>query len=788
MKIIKNFTAAVIMTAFAFTGCQEEKNESPGSFDNYYASVETFGTDTKTSLGEDNSVVWSTGDLIAIFAGGSDGQAYRVLDSYVGKNSGEFSLIEGMTTNSVVDDDRTIAVYPFNEDLDITKVGNGSYIITGITFPSEQRYSADSFSDEAFPMAALSPAESRNLSFKNIGGILKLSLTGSYSVSQITLTGNSGEPLSGSATVFLGSDGIPYVEMNDDASRSVTLVCDPAVELNTKTATDFYISVPPTDFEAGWLGAGFTVTVTDIEGRNTIKKTEKQNSVKRSGILAMPEFAQDALVMMNNVPYSNWDLILTDLNQTALCFSYAETGENELLAIMDGEYEIHMHFDDSDKPVSYYSDDMEVHIEYGENNATYYFNIDGISIIDTAIMEMTSEVKSSTEENVDLALGIAKSEWWNIFWDKVADVLEKPLIGYVEDFIETVNFLKKTDGIETLEMTEYLESNNDLVQFIDLIKNKPTHWEDNSFITYSVGIKAGDLKVSGEESASLELQGTITGQSNGKTFNFEYGLCYSTTNQMPTYYDSKVSSVYIGMENQSQVYITLPVWFEISGLSEDKYYYRAFFRDCDTGNIIYSYNTEILKTSDQKRWVDLGLSVLWAAYNVGANSPEEYGGYYAWGETEEKDIYIWENYKHAEKYWYGSGPDEWYWTESDISEICQTSYDVAHVKWGDGARMPRIEEVSELIHNCTFKDGSYNGITGNYVIGPNGNSIFLPYAGFRDGADLYLETGHGYYWTGSYGGGYGGGSIHNFGCYYNGADIDFSFGCAGLSVRAVKAK
>ena len=145
------------------------------------------------------------------------------------------------------------------------------------------------------------------------------------------------------------------------------------------------------------------------------------------------------------------------------------------------------------------------------------------------------------------------------------------------------------------------------------------------------------------------------------------------------------------------------------------------------------------------RWVDLGLpsGILWAAYNVGASSPEEYGGYYAWGETEEKSSYTWENYKYGKKNYYDG---DWYWTGSFIGDdISGTSYDAAHVKWGDGARMPRQKDIQELIHNCTWILGS----SGAIVIGPNGNKIFLPFSGrcYPDG--INNRTFFGYYWSGT---------------------------------------
>ncbi len=149
------------------------------------------------------------------------------------------------------------------------------------------------------------------------------------------------------------------------------------------------------------------------------------------------------------------------------------------------------------------------------------------------------------------------------------------------------------------------------------------------------------------------------------------------------------------------------------------------------------------------QWVDLGLSVKWAGWNVGATSPEQYGGYYAWGETEEKSIYNRDTYIHKE-YVYVPSLDIWYPELIYIGdEISGTSYDVAHVKWGGGARMPTLEEVKELINNCTFEYGTYNGVAGDYVTGPNGNSIFLPFAGEWFNDNLINEGKYGYFWSGS---------------------------------------
>lgn len=139
--------------------------------------------------------------------------------------------------------------------------------------------------------------------------------------------------------------------------------------------------------------------------------------------------------------------------------------------------------------------------------------------------------------------------------------------------------------------------------------------------------------------------------------------------------------------------------------------------------------------------VDLGLSVKWAPYNVGANSPEEFGSYFAWGETEEKEDYSRSTYLYYQN-------DSYINIDSDISG---TSYDAAVCQWGGGWRMPTMEELEELCNKCTWSWSSINGTSGYKVSGPNGNSIFLPAAGYRYKTTVYNSGTIGYYWTGTLG-------------------------------------
>ena len=139
--------------------------------------------------------------------------------------------------------------------------------------------------------------------------------------------------------------------------------------------------------------------------------------------------------------------------------------------------------------------------------------------------------------------------------------------------------------------------------------------------------------------------------------------------------------------------------------------------------------------------IDLGLpsGTKWACCNVGATTPEGYGGYYAWGETKEKKTYNWSTYTHCDGSWttcYDLG-----------SDIAGTKYDVAHVKWGGSWMMPSRDQQVELLNNCSSEWTTVKGIDGIIFTGANGVSIFLPAAGDRWGGDLNSVGIGGYYWA-----------------------------------------
>ena len=144
-------------------------------------------------------------------------------------------------------------------------------------------------------------------------------------------------------------------------------------------------------------------------------------------------------------------------------------------------------------------------------------------------------------------------------------------------------------------------------------------------------------------------------------------------------------------------------------------------------------------------YVDLGLpsGTKWATCNVGADSPEDYGDYFAWGETTPKDTYDWDTYQ------YGDGDTFTKYTGSDGLTTLLPEDDAATANWGPDWRMPTKEEWQELLDNTTVTWTTQNGVSGRLFTAANGNSLFLPAAGRRWGGEFDGVSIYGFYWSSS---------------------------------------
>ena len=329
-----------VLSALVLCGCQKEELtfEKTTEQKTFTAEIESNsdGVATKTSLSPSDqsnqfNVVWSTGDEVSIFAGSTVNAQYQVAEA--GKTS---ATLNHVSSESVSGDaiSANVAYYPYsNVTLATTETG---YTISGITLPVTQTYAQASFASGAFPMAAVTASKDDNsLKFKNILGGLKLQLTGTAKVRSISVSGNNGEILCGSATVTVSSSADPSITLSESTATTVTLDCgESGVQLNEDTATPFIIALPPMTFSNG-----FTVTVTDTDGYTMDISTAKSKVIKRSTILPMK-----AVKFAGEGPSLNEPFTLTSVGSTSVAFEVEDaTCEPEYTisleySINDGEW------------------------------------------------------------------------------------------------------------------------------------------------------------------------------------------------------------------------------------------------------------------------------------------------------------------------------------------------------------------------------------------------------------------------------------------------------------------
>ena len=225
---------------------------------------------------------------------------------------------------------------------------------------------------------------------------------------------------------------------------------------------------------------------------------------------------------------------------------------------------------------------------------------------------------------------------------------------------------------------------------------------------------------------------------NGSTVTAK-GVCWST-NKNPTIDDNKTTDG-SGVGSFTS---------NLSNLEPNTTYYVRAFAINAAGTSYGEQKSFTTLTAgpdaNNHEYVDLGLSVKWATCNVGANSPEAYGDYFAWGETETKSEYTEENCPT-----YGLSISE---LQSqgyiDGAGYLNPQYDAAAANWGGDWRMPTYDELNELISKCNWMWTTQNGVKGYKVTSKtNGNSIFLPVAGYRSGSSLKGAGNYGHYWSSS---------------------------------------
>lgn len=312
LAIMKNIFLLVCSILLMAVSCQKQEL-SPSSEVNgndLYASIEAMNS-TRTSMDQNNNVIWSEGDELIAFMKTTLSSRYQIKEQYIGSNSGGFSKVsysyDGDELLLGQELDHNVILYPYSSAVSCAKNDNvqptSSYKIN-VNLPEVQTYASNSFGNGSFPMVAVS--SDNRLTFRNVCGGLKFSFNGVDKIKSIKVESLGDEAISGNATVIAYSDNVaPAISMSASSANAVTLDCGSGVQLKESEPVAFIVAVPPVQF-----ASGIKITVTDCDGLSMTLFNTSSNQVNRSRLLNFPviTYVQDAVMELLDGTYDTYDV------------------------------------------------------------------------------------------------------------------------------------------------------------------------------------------------------------------------------------------------------------------------------------------------------------------------------------------------------------------------------------------------------------------------------------------------------------------------------------------------
>ena len=780
---MKRFALYIEMAIMLVASCsiQEEDFEIPQQDEMvFYASFEQPSEDTRVYANEDLLLRWTADDRVSIFNKNTYNQQYK-FTGQTGDNAGGFRKVdtdEFVTGNPI---SNVVSIYPYQEDTRITESG-----VISVLLPAEQRYAENTFGLGANTMVSVS--EDNFLQYKNVGGYLRLSLYGKdVSVSSITLKGNNGEKLAGKATITMPLDGIPSATMANDATDEITLACNTPVVLGetAENCVDFWLVVPSITFSRG-----FSIIITSSSGNTFEKTTSNSITIGRSNVSKMAPFkveidvtppdpsdfisfadviakyacvekfdtnkdgevsyGEAASVTNLNGLFADWNTV-TSFNELQYFTSATSTA-----GVFNGLKNLEsVTFPDNITNVGTFEGCIALKtivLPQGLSslsNRCFY----GCSSLKTLTLPVNlttipsySFAECSSLEEINLPMGITSIGDYAFYNCASLNSIVFPstltTIGsyafYKCSLLPSIN-LENVVGLG-YHSFEYCISLEEVC-----IPSGLSSWGGGVFKNCS-GIKKATIE-EGILSIPYDSFASCTNLSN-----LSLGNAIQTIEDK-AFYDCPISEAvgatrvfhlpksisYLGSQCFTNIHHLFIPSEQLIPIGEDAFAlgmylyvpsnlvepYKVRTNWSKFKNYIFSIDSYPVESSSI---VDLGLSVKWATCNVGAAKPEDFGGYYAWGEVEEKDWYDWSTYK-----WMGDNKK--YNTEDNLL-VLEECDDAASVVMGNGWRMPTYAELRELINNCKWEPISYFGVLGarvsSLVEGFTDNWIFIPAAGEKE--------------------------------------------------------
>lgn len=736
-------------------GCQFEESYQEDSLNGFDVSLESIISEpeTKTYADEQHLVVWHNDDRVSVFEKKEYWEEYKYTGR-TGTTGGRLDKITSEGSGTGGDLDYYYAVYPHSE---LNGFNSQGHLL--LTLPHEQQY--DEFSFGRSTNLMVSSSEDDSFKFKNIGGYLVFKLYGEgVSVSSIRLVGNNEEEITGDIDVVIspGTDPVTtmstarYAEKYNDA----VLVCDPPIALGATAAEykEFWFVLPPMTFEGG-----FSIEVTTADGDVWTKTTEKPWTITRNHytpvsameVVLEPETTvpiPEAVDMGLSVKWASFNLGASDSNEAGDYYAWGETSTKDSFTKKNYKY-----FQPGTWPESYYATKYCPTLEDGYQGYTDNYTVltreDDAA---TLLLGVGWRIPTMEEyqELLDNCTFTKVSNGWKVKSNVNGNSIYFPAVGYKQDGSFSSGFccywssslqVPYSNGAYTAYFNEYASPKISVNYY---------HYSRHAgmpirpvYSTDAVGIS--DLTL---DKSSVSILTRRSQQLHAEVI--------TTSAAINTYIEWSSSDPSIAtVDYQGNVSGIAPGTATISA----RILFTSIVKTCEVTVLQNQLST------NNHEYVDLGLSVLWSTTNIGASSPEEFGDYYAWGDTspyysslsplvwkaDKTDGYVWSNYKYCKGSKttltrYCNSSSSGYNSYTDAYTELLLEDDAAHVNWGGDWHIPSYYHATELVRKCKWEKTTINSVEGYLVTGPNGNSIFLPSAGYYE--QVYFRQGTGY-WTNS---------------------------------------
>ena len=747
------------IAGFALFSCSREKAEAPETIT--IRAYQEGATGTRTTLIDGGTqVYWEPSDEIKVFFNGSGGRflAQNTENVTVATFSGTINVVAGANEGSS-SNYMTWGVYPYRSDA----TSDGESVTT--TLPSEQTGRAGSFAKNTH--ITLAQSGGLNLAFYNVTGGLRFSLT-QEGIKRVTFEANNGDAIAGKIKLAF-VDGIPAVQEVSEGESTISLTAPGGGSF--LTGQWYYISAIPGKLSGGYkmtffkesesakltssspvtFKRGIYGSLADADEDLVFKPTGGGDGPNPDDIIQFADpiakyacvdkfdtnhdgeisYAEAAAVTSLYGLFTNWNTVtsfeeikfFTAVTSTEGVFS----GLSKLTHITIPNWITRIgSFQNCSSLVSVV---LPAEIAF---LPSYCF--DGCSsLMDITLPVHLTSIPSycfqscSALKTLELPSGLQAigqyafkgcsslisvtipdgvSLGTNAFSDcsKLASVVLPDDLNAIPDFC-----FQNCTTLATIAWPHDLITIGKYAFAGCQFEGADYTVELPSTVT-SIGVKAFDII------RHLIIPSTSPVSIAADSFGIDHTFLYVPSNMVEMY---KVRSYWINYANHIWPISVYPAGWTVGGTVGEA--------------------------------VDLGLSVKWASWNLGASTPEEYGRYFAWGETDPKWDYDWRSYKWCNgsyntltKYSISAS-----WGIEDNKRILDLDDDAAHVHWGGTWRIPTNTDMVELKNNCTWERTSVNGISGWEIKGPNGNCIFLPAAGYREDARLYSAGSEGDYWSSS---------------------------------------